>query len=535
MPFTYILHCADGTLYTGSTPDLDKRLHEHNNTKSGARYTKARRPVRLVHTEEFASLGEARSREAAIKRLTRPEKLQLLRALRGAQWTKALLALALLLACCAVPGFAQPATRDITPEQAAQGSFEQDHAGGEAVFTCTLATSAADWARSGAESVVLSLDIDGVAHHDIVVTGAARIYRERVGPLPRGPHTWTLRWRVDVSPMNSGTVQLSQMKVATTAKGGVIGNAPILLGRLSAKAVRAQTNAVRDTPLMARSDVPLILIARERRDASGPVFEYHAVFSNEDGGTGRLPALQMMRYGRTSDVERVIVVNASGSEYQSANHGTARFAGRMDGNHAVLRVATDNNNFSDICGDEDEGLRFSLAPVEWPAEGPSQRVLEREPWVYPLANAEMLREEGGVAGLFGGRKAEQVGNAESVTLSDLGNYMTIESHIDAHKDQLWRVGARCAGRWWWSDHERASDRQRGGGWSRTGIEMPPGSTPDAVAFERIGDGASTLSIRELRAWTYAVDTRLPSAPLLALRNPSAPTQAAPRSVWELKR
>ena len=53
MYFTYILECADKTLYVGSTNDLEKRVYQHNNLKSGAHYTKIRRPVILKYSEEF--------------------------------------------------------------------------------------------------------------------------------------------------------------------------------------------------------------------------------------------------------------------------------------------------------------------------------------------------------------------------------------------------------------------------------------------------------------------------------------------------
>jgi putative endonuclease len=76
----YILKCADGTLYTGSTNDIDKRLQAHNESPRGARYTKARRPVSLAYTESFlgkTAKGKALKREFAIKQLTRLEKLEL--------------------------------------------------------------------------------------------------------------------------------------------------------------------------------------------------------------------------------------------------------------------------------------------------------------------------------------------------------------------------------------------------------------------------------------------------------------------------
>ena len=77
MNFTYILECIDKTLYIGSTPNLEKRLIEHNSSKNGAHYTKIRRPVVLVYKEEFETLKEARRRECELKRLKRSEKLKL--------------------------------------------------------------------------------------------------------------------------------------------------------------------------------------------------------------------------------------------------------------------------------------------------------------------------------------------------------------------------------------------------------------------------------------------------------------------------
>ena len=76
--FVYILQCADTTLYVGCTNNLEKRVREHNHAKRGAHYTKIRRPVALVYSEQFASLKSARAREAAIKRLPREKKLILI-------------------------------------------------------------------------------------------------------------------------------------------------------------------------------------------------------------------------------------------------------------------------------------------------------------------------------------------------------------------------------------------------------------------------------------------------------------------------
>ena len=77
MNYTYIVECNDGTFYTGWTNNIEKRLTAHN-TGQGAKYTKSRRPVKLVYTEEFETKEEAMSRECAIKRLSRAQKIILI-------------------------------------------------------------------------------------------------------------------------------------------------------------------------------------------------------------------------------------------------------------------------------------------------------------------------------------------------------------------------------------------------------------------------------------------------------------------------
>lgn len=76
MNYTYIVRCADDTLYTGWTNDLENRIKAHNEGR-GAKYTRSRRPVVLFYYEEYQSKAEAMSREYAIKRMTRRQKLAL--------------------------------------------------------------------------------------------------------------------------------------------------------------------------------------------------------------------------------------------------------------------------------------------------------------------------------------------------------------------------------------------------------------------------------------------------------------------------
>jgi len=75
--YVYILRCSDDSLYTGITTDIQRRLFEHNNTCKGAKYTKARRPVILVHSEKCVDRSSASKRENEIKKLSRKEKFEI--------------------------------------------------------------------------------------------------------------------------------------------------------------------------------------------------------------------------------------------------------------------------------------------------------------------------------------------------------------------------------------------------------------------------------------------------------------------------
>lgn len=79
MYYLYLLKCADGTLYTGITLDLDRRIKEHNTSKLGAKYTSARRPVELIYSKKFNNRSIASKEENRIKNLSRKEKLKLIK------------------------------------------------------------------------------------------------------------------------------------------------------------------------------------------------------------------------------------------------------------------------------------------------------------------------------------------------------------------------------------------------------------------------------------------------------------------------
>lgn len=76
--YVYMVRCRDGTLYTGMTKDLERRVEAHNSGRDGARYTRSRRPVRLVYAQQVESRSAAASLEYHVKRLPLAEKMALI-------------------------------------------------------------------------------------------------------------------------------------------------------------------------------------------------------------------------------------------------------------------------------------------------------------------------------------------------------------------------------------------------------------------------------------------------------------------------
>ena len=76
--YVYVVRCSDGSFYTGIATDVERRIDEHNSGSNGAKYTRGRRPVTLLHKEACADRSAALKREIAIKKMTRREKVALI-------------------------------------------------------------------------------------------------------------------------------------------------------------------------------------------------------------------------------------------------------------------------------------------------------------------------------------------------------------------------------------------------------------------------------------------------------------------------
>ena len=76
--FLYVLQCSDGTFYTGTTTDINRRLREHNSSALGAKYTRSRRPVKLVYLVEHEDRSSAQKAEYGFKKLSRNQKQKII-------------------------------------------------------------------------------------------------------------------------------------------------------------------------------------------------------------------------------------------------------------------------------------------------------------------------------------------------------------------------------------------------------------------------------------------------------------------------
>lgn len=79
MYFIYLLRCSDNSLYCGQTKDLERRIKEHNSPDSKSKYTRTRRPVKLIYFEKYKTLNEVLKREFEIKKMRKKEKEALIR------------------------------------------------------------------------------------------------------------------------------------------------------------------------------------------------------------------------------------------------------------------------------------------------------------------------------------------------------------------------------------------------------------------------------------------------------------------------
>ena len=266
---------------------------------------------------------------------------------------------------------------------------------GEVVLDTDVVAPDTDWAVPGAESAVVSISVDGRYLTDLVASGEQRLHRQlALGRVSAGVHLVRLRFAAERSAAASRSVRLDRVRITTYRAGSaeqlVLRYAPVIYGRDLAELGSPYQNATTDTPLIAWHEITPAATPGHR------VLTYSIVWSNEDGGTNS-PAL-MARWGRTTDIEWVYAVEidergnrvAGSDTYQAPNHETLHFAGRYEGDHALLQTCTSNNN---MCDEVDDPMRFFLSPLQTlPAGKAREYLMDTNSWTYQIMAKEMLRE-----------------------------------------------------------------------------------------------------------------------------------------------
>jgi hypothetical protein len=383
--------------------------------------------------------------------------------------------------------------------------------GGETCVVLTMSSQDTSWDSRPHSSVILHAAIDGEFANAIVVFGGGQIleYTLCAGPLSPGEHTLKLMLARDISPAKQGSVTIYEIAART------------FLHQDSAFFLYEFSPFLYERAAEQSTDVSLKLFANPVSDQGRTTIEYHVVLSNEDGGTGRNPAILMSRYGRTTDIEwvyRVVVDEATGDiiseQYQGSGHDTRDFTGRKIGRHPVLRVATDNGNFEQ---DGETPVRVGLLPVRfaWGGEQPREAIMDAFPWMHRIASEEMFAEN----------KATRNYNSKSAQLGDMRDYVYIDYHaqnLNGEKTLSFEVQLK-GGKHWYSTNPGKDVPFLGddgllafSGWMRTNIKLPPGTkTGDIQSLRILGAGNVSYEIMVVKAFMLD-DFYLPQTPFFEL-------------------
>lgn len=260
------------------------------------------------------------------------------------------------------------------------------------------------WAKRGAEAAALIVNIDDAYSSDLILWAGDEqfTYRAHLGRLSPGKHTASIR----LNKLQSASQLLQNSSLEIVSLRTVSVAAP-RFESTTADADFAHALALARSPILfARAntighftDVPLLMyyeIFAESKTAgeTGLRVRYTVIFSHEDGGTPT--AALMARWGRTTDIEWVYEFvwrdgQVTEESFQGVGHETKTFGGnRTNGDHPLLAVASDNNNFSDLAC---TAVRYALLPVRARlANSSRERVMDDAPWTYRIMAEELARE-----------------------------------------------------------------------------------------------------------------------------------------------
>lgn len=328
----------------------------------------------------------------------------------------------------------------------------------EVVADLEMSAPGADWGRSGRESAMATVTLDGAEQQQHVMLFAGNDhhhYRVLLGELKPGAHQIRVERHPDYSARG---INLEVHKVTfrqykpVDAEFDAIAHAPLIYARANT--------------LRKFSDIPLLAYCERLGDGS---LRYSVIFSNEDGGTSTRGL--MARWGRVTDIEYVYQVwPGKKAIIQTRDHKDVEFRGKLEGLHPLLAVVTDNNMVSD------EGrspIRYQLAPIVVDLSKASRElVMDQHPITYQISARELEREG----------KVRKYGTIEGQNISNPENYLFFELRATMKQARL-AVLVRLEGeKEFHASNLGFSDLAiERSGWMRTAIELPPATQPPQIA------------------------------------------------------
>ncbi|MEO6725777.1 MAG: hypothetical protein ABIU20_00265 [Blastocatellia bacterium] len=330
----------------------------------------------------------------------------------------------------------------------------------EALLDLTASAPGTSWVTAGAEAAVATIFVDGRQHQDVFLFAGAKpfTYKLLLGRVAAGEHSLRVEFNRQQSAAKASTINIADAKVTLVDRKNsefqALAHTPILFAR--------------PNTIGKFSDVPLMMYYETLKDAGLTTYRYTVIISNEDGGTQT--AALMARWGRTTDIEWVIdmQLDAQGkvvsSNYQGVSHETKVFKGKREGNHPLMAIASDNNNFAD---DQESPMRFTLRPVGVDLSQHSREwVMDKHPWTYTAMAEEMIRE---------GKISPE--RSLGVRIGDLRNYLYVDVASNQQNGGLFSVAAKLKGdgKWYASDLGINYYKIERSGYFRTTIRLPQGT------------------------------------------------------------
>ncbi len=329
----------------------------------------------------------------------------------------------------------------------------------------------ASWAREGAEAAALMVLVDGVYQQDLLLWAGDELfsYRVMLGHLNKGKHTVSVTLNAARSAAAARRAEVKSLRplpFAPARGAGRVDEEQLALAHAPFLYARANT-------IDHFTDLPLLMYYEVLHESGGELLvRYTVIFTNEDGGTQT--AALLARWGRGTDIEWVYQFRAHGQKiieetYQGVRHETKFFTGsRACGDHPLLAVASDNNNFSDLAS---SAVRFAPLPVRARLETATREsVMDMYPQTYRVMTEELLRE-----------KRISDTPADINTIADPREYLYIEAVSEqAGATVAFDVQLTGQAKAFASDMGEPRLRIDRSGYFRTAVRLPKGVSPAAV-------------------------------------------------------